>query len=86
VIVAYFSKSQTQVIEVVGETHDELSLFEFNLGGIAFLSEIWHLGLDMRECNCLNRLSQRHIRLYDGLAIRHIEGMAQQKVWIQYYL
>jgi hypothetical protein len=81
-----FPKSYGQVIEAVGETDDELSLSEFNLGGIALLSKIGHLGFDMRERNRLNRLSQRHIRLYDCLAVGHIESVTQQKVGVQHYL
>jgi len=63
VTIKYLPKSQSQVIEAVGETDNELALFEFNLGGIALLSKIWHLRFNVRECNRLNRLSQRHIRL-----------------------
>jgi hypothetical protein len=78
--------SKAQIINAIREAHNELPFFEFNLGRIALIGKVWHLRLDMRECNGFNRLAQRHIRLKDCLAVRHIERMAQQKTWIQYYL
>jgi hypothetical protein len=71
-----FLKSETQVVNTIGETYNELAILEFNLRCVALVRHMRQPGLNMRERDGLNCLSQGHIRSYDGFAVRHIERMA----------
>jgi hypothetical protein len=80
------SASEAQVINAIRETHNEPAIPEFNFRRVALVCQMWHLCLNVRERDRFNRLSQGHIGLYDGFAVRHIKRMAQQKLWIEHNL
>src|SRR6266487_5287002 len=57
----WFPTLETQVINVIRKTHNELAVRKFDLRCVALIGKIRHFCLDMRKCDGFNRLSQRHI-------------------------
>jgi hypothetical protein len=77
---------ETQVINAICKADDEPAILEFNFRRVALVRQMRHFGLDVRERDRFNCLSERHIRLYDGFAVRHVKRMAQQKLRIEHNL
>src|SRR5215207_3194342 len=80
------SLSENQVIDAICKTDSEFTFPEFHFRRVAFVRQMRHPCLDVREGDRFNRLPQGHVRLYDRFAVRHIKRMAQQKVRIEHHL
>ena len=66
-----------QILNIIGKAYNKFALNEFDLCHLAFTGKLRHPGLDVRQCDRFDCLTESHTRFHDMLAIWHVECVPQ---------